>query len=77
MAGHRRPADAQWESTVARLIERRLDPTTAAERDLAGQLLLDLLTGRNDVAPVSAGLDDVGRPVRVQERDDAADPARP
>ena len=65
MAGPERSADPQWEATVADLITRRLEATTAAERDLAGQLLLGLLTGqpaeasalcpprRNDISPAA------------------------
>ena len=46
MSARERSVDAQWEAAIAELVARRLDATTAFERDLAGQQLLDLLTGR-------------------------------
>jgi hypothetical protein len=70
MAGHQRSVDAQWEAEVAELIERRLDATTTAERDLAGQLLLDLLIGRPAyVEPPCPQHNDVSPPARALQRD--------
>jgi hypothetical protein len=55
-----RAADPEWDAALADLVALRLDATTTAERDLAGQLLLELLTGHAaDVPPACPRGNDV------------------